>query len=94
MTLTEEQIEWIVREVVRRLEAAHSTNGPPKPSDPQSVSHLRLSERLITTETLRHRLEGVRVLEVAPRAIVTPAVIDLLKDRTIQLQRTTIKGVT
>ncbi|MGB7324623.1 MAG: hypothetical protein WBD31_07115, partial [Rubripirellula sp.] len=52
-----------------------------KPNDPQTLS---LDSRLVTLEHLRGRLQGIAVLEVVKRAIVTPAVIDSLKDRGIR----------
>ncbi|TWT85930.1 hypothetical protein Pla123a_07370 [Posidoniimonas polymericola] len=81
MTLSQEQLEWIVAEVVRRLQAGGVTlqaAAAPK-------QELALSERLVTLETLRGRLAGVSRLRVEAGAIVTPAVVDLLKDNQVQL---------
>lgn len=81
VTLTPEQLEWIVAEVVRRLrEGAPATRGASAAGDA-----LTLSERLVTLETLRGRLNGVARVEVKARAVVTPAVIDLLKEKQVQL---------
>lgn len=82
MKLTQEQLEWIVSEVVRRLQA-----GGPQPARVATVDTLALAERLITLETLRDRLDGVSRVQVGCRAIVTPAVVDHLKERQVQLVR-------
>jgi len=94
MTLTPEQIEWIVSEVVRRLREAGAFSGPhdsasdpvrPGATSPQQT--LVLEDRLITLETLRDQTHNVRRLEVRTRAIVTPAVVDWLNDQNIELIR-------
>jgi hypothetical protein len=84
VNLTPEQLEWIVSEVVRRLRAggAEST----QPTAP-STSQLAIDERLVTLETLRNRLDKVSTLKVPAKAIVTPAVVDRLKELNIQLVR-------
>ena len=87
-------IEWIVREVVRRLrEMEAESNGrartsktPSSKAQPTS-GELTIEERLVTLETLHNRLQGINRLVVGPRAIVTPAVVDDLKDRGITLTR-------
>ncbi len=83
VTLSQEQLEWIVREVVRRLQTPH-TNG----AGTVASTRLSLAERLVTTETLRDRLDGVTEVQTIAGAIVTPAVVDLLKERQIALVRT------
>ena len=80
--LSQEQLEWIVREVVRRLQTAESSSG-----SEIVTSRLALSERLITTETLRGKLEGVQQVNTPPGAVVTPAVVDMLRDKQITLVR-------
>ncbi|MCA9238929.1 MAG: hypothetical protein KDA37_01965 [Planctomycetales bacterium] len=83
MTLTEEQLEWIVSEVVRRLRSSGSA-----PAATQSApTTLALADRLVTLETLHGKLGGVTQLQVLSKAIVTPAVVDLLKERHIKLVR-------
>jgi hypothetical protein len=52
-------------------------------------SELKLSEKIITLQSLKGRLDGVTKVIVADRAIVTPAVKDELKDRKITWERTT-----
>lgn len=87
MTLNQEQLEWIVSEVVRRLLAATANGAAPSPA----AGTLTLEERLVTLETLRGRLGGVSQLEVKPKAVVTPAVVDFLKECGVKLCR---RGVT
>lgn len=86
--LSQEQLEWIVAEVVRRLQAGSAaTQAPASASSQPAASELTLSERLVTLETLRGRLGGVSLLRVGAKAIVTPAVVDHLKDKQVQLVR-------
>jgi hypothetical protein len=83
MTFSEEQIEWIVVEVIRRLGllgASAEANGAP-----QSNVELCISERVVTLRTIEGRLAGAKRLVVVPRTIVTPAVKDELKARNIEL---------
>ena len=79
MTFTEEQIEWIVAEVLRRL-----TRGD---SNSQLKSDLIIVERVVTMRSIENRLPGVTRVVVEPRAVVTPAVRDELKQRQIELVR-------
>lgn len=84
MTLTNQQLEWIVAEVVRRLQ----TDATPLAASPAtSTSTLKIPERLVTLETLRGKLNGVASVQVSDKAVVTPAVVDLLKEKQIKLQR-------
>jgi len=84
MTFTEEQIEWIVIEVLRRLGA---TGGECSPTPAANSQKLMLNEKVITLRSIDGRLNGVTHLSVGPRAIVTPAVKDELKQRRIELVR-------
>ena len=103
MQLSPAQLEWIVSEVVRRLQstapapqsAILSTAGFGGASRPHAsrpvagTRRLAIAGRLVTTATLRNRLEGITHLDVAATAVVTPAVIDLLRDHQIALVRST-----
>lgn len=73
-------IEFIVREVIRRLTSAA---GDPSRSEADTVN---LDERLVTMATLDGRLANARRLVVAKKAVVTPAVKDELKKRQITLE--------
>jgi hypothetical protein len=79
MTVTPEQLEWIVQEVIRRLRLLES-NPPP-------TGELRLTECVVTLATLKDRMANVQRIVVTPRAVVTPAVRDELRQRTIELVR-------
>ena len=94
MTLTEEQIDWIVAEVIRRLSLAvkqaandvvvaraanHGSVESPSNAD------LKLTERVITLRTIEKQLAGVKRLVVQTKSVVTPAVKDELRARKIEL---------
>lgn len=103
MSASASEIETIVRLVVEILQAmavAHapldapksSVDKPPRativtaPSDP---TRLVLRKPLVTLEQLSGKvLKDIRVVEVARKAVVTPAVKDELRLRGIQLKRT------
>ena len=82
MTYSQEQVEWIVVEVLRRLGVArpeqHATPGG---------NDLHVADRVVTMRLIDGRLAGVSRLVVASRAVVTPAVKDELKQRKIELVR-------
>ena len=84
MTFSEEQIEWIVREVLRRLRVI-ALPVVEKQSATSAASELRIEERVVTLRAIEGRLNGVSRLLVPPRAVVTPAVKDELKKRKIEL---------
>ena len=90
MNLTETDIDRIVAEVVRRLRtllASSSTSGSTSRETTSGVSELKLSEKVITLQSLKGRLDGIEKVIVSDRAIVTPAVKDELKDRKIAWER-------
>jgi len=86
MRLTEQQIEWIVQEVVRRLRLL-SAGEPRLKREQPANSELSLSEQIVTLDTLKDRLIDVSRVIIQPRAVVTPAVKDELKQRQITLVR-------
>lgn len=91
MTLTPEQVERVVAEVVRRLTAGASVVAPAVTSPSVAISTssatLQIHERLVTMATLDGRLASAARLVVPKRAIVTPQVRDELKRRKIELVR-------
>lgn len=93
MNLTAADIDRIVAEVVRRLRVmmASSSTAAVSPSSPKATpaSELQLSEKVVTLQLLKGRLEGITKVIVADRAIVTHAVKDELKDRQIAWERAT-----
>lgn len=80
MNLTEHEIEWIVGEVVRRLQQQIA---PPAVREPRD--ELRLPERVVTLATLRDKLHNIQHVIVPAKAVVSPAVRDELKQRGIRL---------
>jgi hypothetical protein len=84
MTVTPEQLEWIVQEVIRRLRAADDEQPPPA-----AASELRLSDRVVTLAALKDRLNNVSRVSVPSKAVVTPAVRDELRQRGVELVRQT-----
>jgi hypothetical protein len=78
--------EQIVQEVIRRLlDRGVGVSDKNKSADP--ATDLEIDGKLVTLATLRNRLNGVGKLLVGRRTVVTPAVIDELKDRGIELVR-------
>jgi hypothetical protein len=98
MTLTPEQVERVVAEVVRRLTKVERFSesfgsGTPVSDSQDSESRattggtLHIREHLVTMATLDGRLASATRLIVPQRAIVTPQVRDELKKRQIELVR-------
>jgi len=77
-------IEQIVREVVKRLTqrelGAASTAA-------HEASTLVIPDRVVTTQLIQGRLQGVRVVQVRADAVVTPSVRDELTEAAVQLTR-------
>lgn len=93
MNLTETDIDRIVAEVVRRLRALIATSSTTSVSVSRETTsgsgELKLSDKVITLQSLKGRLDGITKVVVSDRAIVTPAVKDELKDRKISWERST-----
>lgn len=93
MTFSEEQIEWIVREVVRRLRemAATPEGGRAREQLPKEKElawcELAIDDRVITMRTIEGKLQGVSQVRIAPRAVVTPLVRDEFRQRKITILR-------
>jgi len=84
MMFNEQQVEWIVIEVLRRLGVAGNEH---KSVPVARDSDLRLTDRVITLRSSEGRLSGFTRVVVPPRAVVTPAARDELKQRKIELVR-------
>lgn len=82
MTFSEEQVERIILEVIRRLGLLDQQRAT-------SAADLRLGEPVITMDSIKGKLNGVSRLIVGGRSIVTPSVKDELKQRNIELIRQT-----
>ena len=83
MTYTEQDVERIVLEVIRRLGLLASL----PPVTPASGRELALADRVVTLRSVEGKLAGVARLIVAAKAVVTPAVRDELKQHRIELVR-------
>ena len=83
MTFNEEQVEWIVAEVMRRLGVVSGSTAP----KPSGGGELLLSDRVVTMRLVEGRLANISRVVVKSRAVVTPAVIDELKHKKIELAR-------
>lgn len=85
------ELETIVRVVMQRLAAGRELMAgvAEMAQAPAAPTELSVGERLVTTHTLEGRLAGMRSVRVGQRAVVTPAVIDMLRQAQIQLVRGT-----
>lgn len=90
MTESAIEIEAIIREVVRRLSDSRAM----QPIGDSTASRLAKStvdgqlempSMLVTMESLRGRLDGIRELSLPARAIVTPAARDRLRELQIKI---------
>ncbi len=84
------EIETIVRRVLTRMLAGSSPSASETISvavDSQSI--LRLQGKLITLASIPSDLSGIREIHVAARAVVTPAVQDLLRHAKTAIVRAT-----
>lgn len=79
MSLSEADIERIVREVLRRLAAMM-----PQPPVAARSSTLKIDSRLITTASLIGKLEGIQRVELPSRVVITPAARDYLRECGVQ----------
>lgn len=76
----------------KTVHSVPSTNGqekitaPQAPVAPKPQGVLVISDRVVTTAQLQGKLDGIQRVQVVPRAVITPAVRDLLRDRKIELQ--------
>jgi len=89
MTQTPLDIDRVVREVIAKLKHAPASQEPievtqtPMPDNGELV----LSTRLVTMAEIGDKLGGIRRMVVNPRAVVTPAVRDALRQQNITLSR-------
>jgi len=85
-----ELIEQVVQEVVRRLRALSPKDRARFENLAKSHRTLTIDQRVISIAVLEGQLDGVKKVVVQPKAIVTPAVRDELRDRDIQLVRSEV----
>lgn len=96
MTVSVADIDRVVREVLAQMGISVRADGngsanpaSSKPARAADPTTLALTGRLVTLADLDGRLGGVKRIVVPADAIVTPAVVDELRRRRINLQRTT-----
>ena len=88
MTAAEEQIDRIVREVLRRLQSGPTAAGGTSTLEKQSIGNeLHLSLPVISVARLEGKLAGVKRVVISPKAVITPAAKDLLREQKIELAR-------
>jgi hypothetical protein len=106
MNVTAAQIEQIVRVVLQRLRSdAAALQSPTLAFSSQSTvaeanadvlqpnpGELVVTERVVTLDTLKGRLDGTLAIVVHPKAVVTPAVRDELRARNVRLVRQLSSG--
>lgn len=83
------ELEQIVRVVMQRLAAGRDLmEGVSEIADVSDLANeLVIQDRLVTLKTVDQQLDGKSRLRVQPRAVVTPAVVDLLRSLKIELVR-------
>ena len=83
MTYSEQDVERVVLEVIRRLGLLASQ----QPAPSATGTELVLTDHVVTLRSIEGKLAGVTRLVVLDMAVVTPAVRDALNDRSIELVR-------
>jgi hypothetical protein len=68
--------------VLSRL-ATPATSSAPQTIPPATSHQLRLTKTVVTLADLQEQLTGIRELIVPPRAVITPAARDLLREKQI-----------
>ena len=76
-------IETIVREVLAEMSVRPRANSTDVPARAVSTGELRVTNKVISVQTLEGRLEGVARLIVPRGAVFTPAVRDELRKRNV-----------
>ena len=92
MTVDTIHLEWLVAEVIRRLQKlAEVTPNPRPPRQPPLRRNgpsrdLVLDTRVVTLAAIERQLANVQRVLVRPGAVVTPSVKDDLRKRHIRLE--------
>ena len=84
--MKQEDIQAIVDEVVRRLLAEHA------PARDEPVGEVVIPGRVITMESVRDKVDGGGQVVICERAVVTPLVVDYLRENKIALTRRLLAG--
>ncbi len=81
------EIEQIIRQVLERLSAAGDLVAGIDQITAPMASELVIEERVVTLAQVDGKLQGKQRVRVPSRAVVTPAVSDLLRSKKIELVR-------
>ena len=81
-------IERIVQEVLQRLMDSRAVSTPETVEPASTVGLLAIDDRVVSLRQVEGRLQGITTIQVSQRAVVTPAVRDLLRQRSVRLERT------
>jgi hypothetical protein len=88
-------IDRIVQEVLTQLgrDGVRADAKPPVATAviPAVDAGVQISERIVTADVLNERVNGSRVVVVGPKALVTPAAWDLIRERDLTLRRSDAK---
>lgn len=74
-------------DVVRADAKPQVTTTTVPPAAPTANVGVEISERIVTADVLAERVNGQKLVTVGPKALVTPAAWDLIRDRGLTLQR-------
>lgn len=86
MAATQPDLEWIVREVVRRLSEQDAAAAAAPASSPASAENdVWIEQQVVTLATLDGTLGTARRVVVTTDAVVTPSVRDLLRAKGVEL---------
>ena len=99
MELSADQLERVVREVLRRLGAAGDSSAAATPAtlpsaDKQDLETLPVNLPVVSVAQLERSLTGIKQVVVPAGAIVTPAALDLLRQKKVTLVRGAAKTPT
>jgi len=85
MTFSSREIEEVVRRVLEQIQTP-TMDEEHLPNAKSNIPVAELSERVVTTEQITTVMPGTAI-RVPPSAVVTPAAIDMLRDRNVTLVR-------
>ncbi|MGC3970800.1 MAG: hypothetical protein QM775_26735 [Pirellulales bacterium] len=100
MNVSAAEIERLVREAIARLSAAAPAQEsspktePAKPAALPAADVLEVAAQVVTLAEIDGRLGDKRRLVVGPKAVITPAVRDVLRQRNVTLERRAIGAKT
>lgn len=89
MSISSAEVDQIIRVVMQRLAVGRElVEGIQQMTGPQSnATELAIDDRVVSLQSVAGLLAGKRSLRVHAKAIVTPAVLDLLREKKVALLR-------